>query len=274
MHQRQRQGCVGARAQRDVFVALVGGFAAARVDADQARTVALGLLRQTPEVQVAADGVAAPDQDQLRFGEELHLHAELAAQGLHQCFTARRSADGALQVRGAEPVEEARGHALALHLAHGAGIAVGQDGLRVARRDGVQPAGDVIQRLVPADGFEPAAAFGADPLERGEDAVRVVAALGVARDLGAQRPVGGAVVGIALHPHGHAVLDRGQQGTGVGAVMRTGAAHGVGGLGIAGVHRRMATKGRRIGGDGQSVAVVWCPFVWPSTVQAGINKTG
>ena len=44
----------------------------------------LGLLRQPPEVQVAGDRVAAPDQDQPRFGEELDLHADLAAQRLDQ----------------------------------------------------------------------------------------------------------------------------------------------------------------------------------------------
>ncbi len=72
VHQRQRQGGVGAGAQCDVFVALVGGFALARVYAHQLGTIALGLLGVAPEVQVAANRVAAPDEDELGLGKELY----------------------------------------------------------------------------------------------------------------------------------------------------------------------------------------------------------
>jgi len=98
VHERERQCGVGARAQGDVFVALLGRLGAAWVDAHQPRTVALGLLGQAPEMQVAADGVAAPDDDELGVGEVLHLHADLAAQGLDQALAAGRGADGALQM--------------------------------------------------------------------------------------------------------------------------------------------------------------------------------
>ncbi|MCY1534575.1 hypothetical protein D9M68_699530 [compost metagenome] len=242
MHQRQRQRGVGARAQGDVFVALVGGLAAARVDADQARAVAFGLLCQAPEVQVAGDRVAAPDDDELRFGEKLDLHADLGAQRGHQAFAARGRTDGALQVRGAQLVEEAGGHAFALHQAHGAGVAVGQDGLRVAGGDGLQACRDVVQRFVPVHRSELAAAFGACAFERLQDALGVVAAFGVARNLGAQRTIGVPVRRVALHPQGHAVVDRGQQGAGVGAVVWTGAAH----HGLGRVCRAAAARGRGV----------------------------
>jgi hypothetical protein len=55
---------VGAGQDGQVLVALVGGFAAARVDAHQPGALAFGLLRVAPEVQVAANGVAAPDEDE------------------------------------------------------------------------------------------------------------------------------------------------------------------------------------------------------------------
>jgi len=87
-------------------------------------------------------------------------------------------------------VEEARRHALALHLAHGAGITVGNDGLRVARGDVFQALGNQVQRFVPAHAFELPAALGAGAHHGVQQALGVVGALGVARHLGAQRAVG------------------------------------------------------------------------------------
>jgi hypothetical protein len=156
MHQCQRQRTVGARAQGDVFVALVGRFGAARVDADDARAVSLGLLHLAPEMQVAGNRVAAPDQDQLRLGKELHFHADLAAKRLQQRLAAGSGANGAIQLRRTQPVEEARCHALALHQSHGAGIAVGQYRFGLARGNGVEARGNVVQRFVPADRLETA----------------------------------------------------------------------------------------------------------------------
>jgi hypothetical protein len=198
-------------------------------------------------MQVAANRVAAPDQDELCLGKKLHLHAHLAAQRLHQGFGTGRRADGAVQLRGAQAVEKAPVHALALHHAHGAGVAVGQDGLRVARGDGARRCGDVGQGFVPADGCELAAALGARALEGREDALGVVAALGVAGDLGAQHAIGVRVVGVALHAGGHAVFHRGEQGAGVGAVVRAGAAHlaqGSAGGSISWRHGVMANQAR------------------------------
>ena len=132
VHQGQCQCGIGARAQGDVFVAFFGGFGFARVDAHQPCAVAFGLLHVAPEVQVAADGVAAPDQDELRLGKKLHLHADFAAQRVDQAFAACRRADRAVQQRRTQGVEEAGGDALALHQPHSARVAVRQDGLGVA----------------------------------------------------------------------------------------------------------------------------------------------
>ena len=69
-----------------------------------------------------------------------------------------------------------------------AGRAVGQDGLGPGLGDDRLPArGDVDERLVPADALEAALALRSDALERVEHAVRVVDALQVVIDLGAQR---------------------------------------------------------------------------------------
>ena len=135
VHQRQRQRGVGSRQQRDMFVAFLGGFGPARVDADQLRAAAPGLLGIAPEMQVAADRVAAPDDDEPRLGEKLDPHADLGAQRLRHAFAAGGGANSAVQQRRAEPVEKPPGHGFALNLPHGAAIAVGNDGLRVARRN-------------------------------------------------------------------------------------------------------------------------------------------
>ena len=229
VHQRQRQRRIGARQQLQVLVAFLGGFRLARVDADEARTLALGLLGVAPEMQSAGDGIASPDEDELGLGEELHLHPHLAPQRLRHGLAACGCADAAMQQRRAQAVEEAPVHALALHQAHGAGVAVRHDGFGVACGNLGQARGDVGQGFVPADLRELAAAFGAAALERREDAVLVVSALRVFGDLGAEHAAGLRVRRIALHAHGHAVLHRGQQGAGVRAVVRTGAAHGVAG---------------------------------------------
>ncbi len=252
VHQRQGQRRVGAGQQLHVLVALLGRFGAAWVDAHQARALALGFLRPAPEVQVAGNRVAAPDEDQPALGEELGLHAHLGAQRVDQPFDAGRRADGALQARGAQAVEEAVVHALALHQAHGAGKAVGQDGFGLARGNRRQARGDVLQRLVPGHRCKLAAALGAGALERGEDALGVVRALGVTRDLGAQHAARGRVRGVALHAHGAPVLHGGQQRAGIRAVVGTGAAHGghAGGAGGVGAHEGDRGHGRQAGKGG------------------------
>ncbi len=86
------------------LVALLGRFAAPRVDAPQPGAVALGLLREGPEVQVRGDRVAAPDDDQLALGVVLEVHADLAAVGGGQRLAAGARADGAVEQRRAELV--------------------------------------------------------------------------------------------------------------------------------------------------------------------------
>ena len=223
VHQGQRQGGIGAGQQLQVLVAFVGGLGLARVYAHQARAVALGLQCIAPEMQAAADAVAAPDEDEPAFGEMLHAHAQLAAIGQVQGLAPGAGADGAVQQRGAELVEEAPVHALALHQAHGACVAVGQDGFGIARRQRVQPGGDVGQRLVPAHGLELPGALGAHAAQRGEHTLGVVAALGVFADLGAEHAARVRMVGVALDSFGDAVFDRGHQRAGIGAVMGAGA---------------------------------------------------
>jgi len=157
----------------------------------------------------------------------LHPHADLAAQGVHQALAAGRGADGAIQQRGAQAVKEAGGDRLALHQAHGARVAVRHDGLWVARRNGLQSADDVVQRLVPAHGLESARSLGPHAAQRPQDTIRVVGAFGVARNLGTQHAARRPMGGIPLNLQRHAVLYCSQKCAGVRAVVGARAAHHV-----------------------------------------------
>lgn len=150
MHQRQCQCRIGAGQKLQVLVAFVGGFALARVYADQLGALALGFLRIAPEMQIAGNAVAAPDQDQLAFGKELHAHAQFAAIGSGKCLAAGAGADGAVQQAGAKLVEKAPVHAFCLHQTHGAGIAVGQYGFGRAPGNPMQALGNIAQGLRPS----------------------------------------------------------------------------------------------------------------------------
>ncbi len=231
VHHAQRQGRVRARHQGDVLVAFFRRQRAVGVDGNQSGAAPLGFLGPGPEVQVGSDGIAAPDQDQPGILELFQVGADGGAHRVLVPRRAGRGADGAVQQRCPQPVEEAGRHRLALQQAHGAAIAVGQDGFRRPRGDGLEAAGDGGQRLVPADALELALALLAHPAQRMQQALGVVGALRVARHLGAQHAGRGGMVGIPLDLGGHPVFHGDQQGTGVGAVMRAGGADVGGGHG-------------------------------------------
>ena len=224
LHQAQRQRGVGTRQQGDVLMAFVGGFGAARVYAHQLRAAPLRLLRIAPKMQVAANRIAAPDQDQPGINKVFHPHPYLATQGVDQALSACGGTHRAFQLRCAQAVEKAHGHGLALHIAHGARVAVGQHGLlQTACGQVAQARGDVVQRHVPTHRFKLTRAFGADAAHGLQDPFGVVGALGVAGHFGAQRAAGLWVRRVAVDFDRHAVAHRGDHGAGVGAVMRAGA---------------------------------------------------
>jgi len=175
-------------------------------------------------VQVRGDRIAAPDQDQLRILELLHVGADRGADGVLVAGEARGGADGAVEQRGAKLVEETQRHRLALHQAHGAAIAVREDGLRVARSDFAQALRDLVDRSLPADLFEFAFTLLAHAAHRMQHAIRRIGALDVARDLGAEHAGSGRMVRVATHRGGHAVLDGDEDGAGIGAVVGAGGA--------------------------------------------------
>jgi len=98
------------------------------------------------------------------------------------------------------------------------------DRLRVARGNRLQAVRDLVERLLPRDAFELAFSLFADAAHRVQQAVGVVRAFDVARDLRAQHAGRRRMIRIALDLRGHAVLHGHEQRAGIGAVMRAGAA--------------------------------------------------
>src|SRR4029077_13327280 len=76
--------------------------------------------------------------------------------------------------------------AVAHHVTHRAGIKIRPDGLRTVLLFGARELfGHDVERVVPGNRRKLAATFGADTAQRTLQSVRVMYALGIARDLGA-----------------------------------------------------------------------------------------
>ena len=203
--------------------------------------------RWRQKCRLLRDRVAAPDQDQLRLGEELDLHADLAAQSVASGLAAGRRADGAVQQRGAELVEKAP--------VHRSRPAPGPWCRRSCRAG--WPAGRARRWLAAAPRCRPAprprspARTGPRPWGR-----RAAAAAAGARGgrcarcsarpwCTARRPCAGAP-GLPCSLTRHAVLHGGDQRAGVGAVVRAGALD---------LHRTFRRIGARENADGFAHAV-------------------
>jgi hypothetical protein len=153
------------------------------------------------QIDLSGNGIAAPDDDQIRIGDLARIDAATRAHASKPSGIGKRNADRGEHARiahgMAQPLDP-----VALHQAHGAGIEIGPDGLRTVPGCGfLQRRSRLVQRLVPSDALERP-----DPLALRADAahgkgqpVGVVLALGVAGDLRADDPGGIAVVSGAAH---------------------------------------------------------------------------
>src|SRR5450830_251827 len=202
----------------------VGAERAIRIDGDEFGAAPFCFLHARPEMQIGGNRVAAPDDDQLGVLHVFGIGADARTDGVLVTHAASRSANRAIKQRSADLVEEPHRHRFTLHQAHGAGITVWQDGLRIACSDVFQSCGDGVQCFVPADALKLALALLADTLHRMQQAFLVISALGVTRYLRAQHARRGRMRRVATDFGGNAIPDRDEQGTGVRAVVRTGAA--------------------------------------------------
>src|SRR5271154_6651944 len=122
----------------------VGQFARAIahwIDYVELRAIATRFHNERPKMNVGAQNVGAPGDDQLGMTELLGFSAIAEAERLDEtCPTGCRT-DGAVQPRSADPMKEPPLHAGALQQAHGARITVRQDRFSaVPGRNGLQPA--------------------------------------------------------------------------------------------------------------------------------------
>jgi hypothetical protein len=131
--------------------------------------------------------VAAPDDDQVGFRDLAPVDAAFGPDAGEPARVGERIADRQILARithrVAQPVD-----AVALHQPHRAGVVIGPHALGAVALSGAgQRLGDLVECLVPGDRpkrIEARTLF-TDPAQRLREALRVMLALGIARDLGA-----------------------------------------------------------------------------------------
>ena len=222
VHHGAGQRPVGARPRREMDVRHRGGGRTIRINHHQLRPTLLPRPRDMRHhVDLGGDGIAAPHHDQIGHRHLARIDAAALADASLPAGFRQRGADCEVLPRVAHHVAQPV-DAVALHQSHRAGVIERPDRFRtMLRRDVGEGGGDAVQRLIPADAAELARAFLAGTQQRMRQAVGVVDALGIARDLRAddargvsipRRPVHGADAGAVEHLH----LER----AGRGAVMR------------------------------------------------------
>ena len=124
-------------------------------------------------------------------------------------------------------MEEAMIHRVALNEPEGAGVGVGENGLRsvCGASDVAEAGGDLVERVVPGDALEAAFTLPADAAQWMREATAVVRALDVAIHLCAEEAARERMIGIAGDADGATILDRDEHRARVGAIVRTGTAH-------------------------------------------------
>src|SRR5262249_30547398 len=149
------------------------------------------------------DDVAGTD-DRLRVESGPGAQADVTARG------AGGGADGAVQERRPQSVEEAPIQARTLQFTHCPGVTVGQDCLRSLRGGGdfLETSRDGLQSRIPADTRELTLSLGATAFHRPPEAFGVVDAVEITRNLLAQEALRKGMLAVAAQLHGLAVLDR------------------------------------------------------------------
>ena len=224
MHHRQRQRAIRAGANGDPLVGSLRRARVGRVDDEDACTLFACVLDKGPEMEIAGQCVAAPDEDQPGVGIGFGLHALGRSDAINIALKAGLRTNRALKLRSPHAVEKTCSHSLALQQAHCAGIGIGQHGFGpVGSNHGGQPLGNLGDRLSPAYRFIAAAAFGAYAAQGRRQTTGMIGALQVTVHLAAQSSLRDRVIGVAPDIHGAAgcALDGHLPTASVGTIMRT-----------------------------------------------------
>jgi hypothetical protein len=200
VHDGAGQRPVGAGADDEPDVGLLDGGGLIDVDHGQPGAALLaGPGDVGHDVDLGVDRVGAPDDHEVGFRHLARVGAHQLAGAGDEARPGGGDADGVVHVGialgMAQPVQP-----VAHDEPHGAGVVVRPHGFRpMARFRLEQVPGDLVQRVVPRQALPLARALGPLALQRVEQAVGVVQALGIARHLLADDAGGVAVVG-AAHP--------------------------------------------------------------------------
>ena len=166
----------------------LGGGGAVGIDDDEPGAALPARLREVGHhIDLGRGRVAAPDDDQIGFGDLAAVDAALGPDPGEPAGVGERIADRQILARiahrVAQPVD-----AVALHQPHRPGIVIGPHALRAVALGGAgQALGDLVECRIPRDRPEGVAAHAllADPAQRLGEAIRVMLALAIAGDLGA-----------------------------------------------------------------------------------------
>ena len=155
---------------------------------------------------MGARWVGAPQKDEAGVHHVFRVAAIRAADRDAYPLGARGRADRALELTSPHAGPEPHLRRDTLHGAQRAGVAVGKDRFRAVLRDQrPPPPGDLVQRLLPRDGFEPSLTLGTYPAHGTSQPLRVQDELQVVVYLCAQPAARVGVVPVALDLDGHPV---------------------------------------------------------------------
>jgi hypothetical protein len=208
---RPRQRRVGAGQYLQMEVRLRGDLGAQRVDDRQPGAPALGAPDAAHEVHVRHRRVVAPHDVEPGMLGEFRRAAGHRAIGAGPGFAAHPAAQGApVELARAEPVEEARRHAVAGEETVRPGIVQRQYRLCSPAADNLSdPVVDLVERRVPRDPLELPGTFRSNPAQRVQQALRPMhEGFHPLRDFGADDPSRVRRRGRTAHLHDAALIDR------------------------------------------------------------------
>src|SRR5208337_742852 len=197
-----------------------------------------GFFDEGPEMNVVAVNIRAPGNDVARMRKLFRLGTKLDANHRFQAFFTGAGADAALQLRSAQPVEEAPVHGTAVERGNRAPVRIGQDGFKPVFSDNPTEAMcNFVKRLIPGDPLKRARwrdgrprpslpqgsrSLRSHPSHRIQHSLRRVHAVQIFGNFGAKKSARNRVLGIALNSGSPAVFDGDQDAAGVRAIVRAG----------------------------------------------------
>ncbi len=235
VHHRQRQRQICARMNRQIPIRAACRARGIGIDHHQLAALAARFFDEGPEVNIVGEDVGSPHQNQARVAELFGFGADLAAKHRDQSGLPGGRADGAVELRCAQTMEEAAIHRGIVQRAQGAAVGERKNRLRPKFAGNLaETRHDLAERLIPGDAHErvilpvPRNRAGLcrtlrlDPAKRVEDAAGRVNAVEVLGYLGAQKSARDRMRRIALYARCAPILNRDQNAAGVRAIVRAG----------------------------------------------------